>query len=135
MWLEFLTQEWVLFSALGALVITFLVMESRKGGATVSFSEATRRINSGTAVVLDVRESAEFRAGHITDAINIPWSQLKTKTNRLEKHKTKQIIVVDKMGQHAGAAGKILREQGFDVVRLQGGISEWTHQNLPLVKT
>lgn len=134
MWLEFFTQEWMLVAALGALVIAFLVMESRKGGATVSFNEATRRINSGTAVVLDVRESADFRAGHITDAINIPWSQIKTKTNRLEKHKSKQIIVVDKMGQHAGAAGKILREQGFDVVRLQGGIAEWTHQNLPLVK-
>lgn len=135
MWLEFLTQEWMLVAALGGVVIAFLVMESRKGGATVSFNEATRRINSGAAIVLDVRESAEFRAGHITDAINIPWSQLKTKTGKLEKHKSKQIIVVDKMGQHAGAAGKILREQGFEVVRLQGGIAEWTHQNLPLVKT
>jgi len=86
-------------------------------------------------VVVDVRESAEFGKGHIVDALNLPYAKLKDRATELENHKAKQIIVVDKMGQHAGASGKILRDLGFDVVRLQGGITEWSGQNLPLVKT
>jgi rhodanese-related sulfurtransferase len=31
-------------------------------------------------------------------------------------------------------AGKMLREKGFNAVRLQGGMMEWTAQNLPVVK-
>ncbi len=135
MWLEFIAQEWILFSILALVVAAFLLLESRKGGASVSYNEATRRLNSETAVVVDVRDQGEFRAGHITGAVNIPYAQLRDKAVELEKFKSKQIIVVDKMGQHAGSAGKVLREKGFDVVRLQGGITEWTQQNLPLVKT
>lgn len=123
-----------MFSMLAVLVAAFLVLESRKGGAVVSHHQATRLINRGEAVILDVRDAAEFKAGHIVDALNIPYAGLKDKVDLLGKHKSKQIIVVDKMGQHAGAAGKILRDQGFNVVRMQGGISEWTQQNLPLIK-
>ena len=39
------------------------------------------------------------------------------------------------MGQHAGSAGTLLRKNGFvDVARLQGGVTEWRNQNLPVVK-
>lgn len=133
-WVDFVIQEWPLIGLLAMFVVAFLVLESRKGGQTISLHEATRRLNAGDAVVLDVRDSADYKAGHITDAINIPYASLSNKAGQLDKHKKKQIIVVDKMGQHAGSAGKILRDKGFDVVRMQGGISEWTHQNLPLIK-
>jgi len=39
------------------------------------------------------------------------------------------------MGQHSGAAGKILLAEGFEnIARLQGGISEWKSSNMPLVR-
>ncbi len=134
-WVDFVIQQWPLITVLAVLVAAFLVLESRKGGRTISFHEATRLLNSESAVVVDVRESAEFGKGHIVDALNLPYAKLKDRATELENHKAKQIIVVDKMGQHAGASGKILRDLGFDVVRLQGGITEWSGQNLPLVKT
>ncbi len=132
--MDFVVEQWPLFSVLAVLVAAFLVLESRKGGSVVSHHQATRLLNQGEAVVVDVRDSAEYKAGHIIDAINIPFSSLAKKHDQLDKHKTKQIIVVDKMGQHASSAGKLLRDKGFNVVRLQGGISEWTQQNLPLIK-
>jgi len=133
-WLDFVMEQWVLVSILAVLVVAFLVLESRKGGSTISHHQATRLLNSGDAVLVDLRDSKEFKAGHIVDAINIPFSSLASKIDDLEKHKAKQIIVVDKMGQHAGSAGKILRDKGFQVVRMQGGMTEWTQQNLPVVK-
>ncbi len=133
-WMDFVSQQWPLFGVLAVLVAAFLTVESRKGGPKVSFHQATRLLNSDEAIVLDVRDASEYKAGHIVEAVNIPHAVLDKRSSELEKHKTKQIIIVDKMGQHAGAAGKILREKGYNVVRLQGGISEWTQQNLPLVK-
>jgi rhodanese-related sulfurtransferase len=39
------------------------------------------------------------------------------------------------MGQHAGAAGTMLRKNGFaNVSRLTGGIMEWRNQSLPVVR-
>lgn len=133
-WVDFVAEQWLLVSFLTVLVIAFLLLEARKGGTTISHHQATRLINSGAAVLVDLRDAKEFKAGHIVDAINIPYANLASRIDDLEKHKGKQIILVDKMGQHAGAAGKILREKGFQVVRMQGGMMEWLQQNLPVVK-
>jgi len=133
-WLDFLIEEWLLSSLLAAIVVAFLILESRRGGVTVTHHQATRLINDGKAILVDLRDSKEYKTGHIVDAINIPYSSINTRFVELEKHKAKQLIVVDKMGQHAGAAGRILREKGFTVVRLQGGMIEWAQQNLPVVK-
>lgn len=130
----FVTYEWPLFSVLAVLVAAFLVLEKRKGGNAVSYHEATRMINQDKARVVDVRDANEFKSGHIVDSVNIPFSALKDRMSELEKYKNSQIIVVDKMGQHAGSAGKMLRDAGFNVVRMRGGVSEWSQQNLPLVK-
>lgn len=130
----FVSSEWPLVGLLGILIAAFFVLESRKGGVVVSHHQATRLVNSNAAVLLDVRDEKDFKAGHIVDSINIPFADLGKRVDELEKHKDKQVIMVDKMGQQTGAAGKILRDKGFNVVRLNGGVAEWTHQNLPLVK-
>jgi len=85
--------------------------------------------------VLDVRDSKEFAAGHIVDAVNVPHGALEGRLAELEKYKTKPVTVVCTMGQHAGTAGTVLRKSGFaEVSRLSGGMSEWRNQNLPVVK-
>ncbi len=92
------------------------------------------RVNDGNAVLVDLRESAEFKAGHIVGALNIPYAKLSKETTEVASYKDKTIILVDKLGQHAGAVGRFLGKEGFDVRRLGGGIAEWQAQSLPLVK-
>ncbi|WP_045855877.1 rhodanese-like domain-containing protein [Teredinibacter purpureus] len=130
----FLAEQWVLVSALSVLLAGLIVVEGRKGGQSLSHHEMTRLINAGNGIIVDVRDAKEFKAGHIVDAINIPFAKLADRASELEKHRAKTLVVVDKMGQHAGAAGKTLRDKGFTVNRLQGGIGEWQAQNLPVVK-
>ncbi|TVZ37287.1 rhodanese-related sulfurtransferase [Alteromonadaceae bacterium 2753L.S.0a.02] len=132
--MEFVTDQWLLFSVLGVLAAALIFVESRKGGSALSHHEVTKLLNADQAVVVDVRDSKEFGTGHIVDAINIPFAKLGERMSELNKHREKTLIVVDKMGQHSGAAGKTLRDNGFTVNRLQGGVSEWQSQNLPLVK-
>lgn len=130
----FVSEQWLLVSVLLVLVAAYVWTEGRKGGVTLSVHSATRLINKGEAVVVDLRDTKEFQAGHIVDSLSIPHNKLLEQLPQLESHKNKTLILVDKMGQHAGAAGRTLKAKGFAVNRLQGGISEWQAQSLPLVK-
>ncbi len=132
--LNFVMQEWLLVSGLAALIIVYSWSERIKSGLPISTHELTGLLNSEKAVVLDIRASAEFKAGHLIDAVSIPHEKINTDVAILEKYKTKIIIIVDKMGQHSGHIGRVLAKQGYDVRRLSGGISEWQNQNLPLIK-
>lgn len=132
--IQFLIQEWMLTSLLAVLVIAYTLRERVKSGVPVSNNELTALVNSDKAIILDIRPSAEFKAGHLVDAVNIPYERINADLATLEKYKTKTIIIVDKIGQYAGTAGRQLAKEGFDVRRLSGGISEWQNQNLPLVK-
>lgn len=124
----------MLTSLLAVLVIVYTMRERVKSGVPITNNQLTALVNADKAVVLDIRPSAEFKAGHLVDAINIPYERINSDLATLEKYKSKTIIIVDKMGQYAGTAGRQLAKEGFDVRRLSGGISEWQNQNLPLVK-
>lgn len=131
----FVSEQWVLVSILAILVASFIYVERIRSGASISFHEVTRLVNADKAILLDVRDSKDYSAGHIVDALNIPFAKLADRAVELDKHRSKTIVVIDKMGQQAGATCKTLKEKGFDVVRMQGGMSEWSHQNLPVVKS
>lgn len=133
--LEFLSGQLPLFGLLAVLVAAFIALERKRAGAVLSHHEVTRMLNRDEAILLDVRDTKDYSAGHITDAMNIPFAKLKDRLTELEKHKTKMIVVADKMGQHSGSSVKQLMEAGFQAARLQGGMSEWSAQNLPVVKS
>ena len=132
--IQFLIQEWMLTSLLVVLILAYSLRERVKSGVPVSNNELTRMVNSDQAVVLDIRPSAEYKLGHLVDSINVPYDRINADLATLEKYKTKTIIIVDKIGQYAGTAGRQLAKAGYNVRRLSGGISEWQNQNLPLVK-
>ena len=129
----FLTQEWLLVTILAALILVYAWRERIKNGRPISAHEVTRMLNDESGVLLDVRDKAEFNAGHIPGAIHILHSKVATELGQLEPHRSKTVIVADKIGQHAGSVGRVLGQNGFEVRRLSGGIAEWQSQRLPLV--
>lgn len=130
----FISEQWILVSLLLVLIYLFAFNERKAAGKPISAHELTRMLNADQAVLLDVRDRAEYEAGHITGAIHVPHQKVAASAGQLEKHRDKTLVVADRMGQQAGAVGKALRKQGFEVRRLAGGMTEWTNQNLPLVK-
>jgi len=133
--LEFIGSHWILSSAFLGLWVLFFLNDSIRSGATISVHQVAPLVNHQGGIIVDLRDSAEFRGGHIVDALNIPFAKLKESVAELNKYKDKPIILVDKMGQHSGTAGKQLKAEGFEnVKRLTGGIATWTGDNLPLVK-
>lgn len=134
--IEFAFNHVALVGSFLGLLAAFLFLESRRGGLSVSSQQLTNLVNTEGALVLDVRDRKEYGAGHITESTNIPYVKLEERIGELNSHKDAPIVVVCKMGQHSGAAGKILTKHGFaNVRRLTGGIGTWTADGLPLVKS
>ncbi len=130
---DFINNNWVLVSIWGAFLAAFLWDNNQRSGASVSTAQATQMINKQNAVVLDIRDKKEYDAGHLVNAINIPYASLADRMVELDTSKEHPIILVCKSGQSVGMAGKALKQKGFQTFRLTGGMLEWTNQNLPVV--
>lgn len=133
-YIEFATKYWWLVVIWIVFLIALFWDNNRRNGKGVSTAEATTMINRENALVLDIRDKADFKTGHLVNALNIPFASLSSRIGELEKYRKQPIVLVCKSGQTVGAAGKMLREQGFDAVRMKGGMMEWNAQNLPVVK-
>ena len=130
--LIFLAAQWPLVGILLALIVLFMWNENRRAGDSISVHQLTYQVNNANALVVDLREPKEFREGHVVDALNIPVAKIAERMGELDK--TRPLVLVDKIGQHSAAAGRSLKEAGFQVTPLTGGMSEWTAANLPVVK-
>ncbi len=130
----FLSEQWLLVCILVGLAAALVGIEGKRGGKALSLHGVTVLVNRGEGIILDIREAKDYKSGHIVDAIHIPYQKLATRLTELEKHKSKTVVVVDKMGQTTGAAVKVLTDNGYTASRMQGGMMEWTGQNLPVIK-
>jgi rhodanese-related sulfurtransferase len=133
-YIEFVVNHWWLVGIWAAFLIALLWDNNRRNGQTVSTAEATTMINRQNALVLDIRDKADFKAGHLVNAVNIPYASLAQRMSELDKERERPIVLVCKTGQTVSMAGKMLREKGFNAVRMKGGMMEWNSQNLPVVK-
>ena len=132
----FISSHPFLVGAFVVLLALFIRNEMQRGGSSVTAQQLVDLVNRENALVLDVRDKKEFDAGHIVDAVNVPAAALESRLGELKGYKDRPVVVVCKMGQHSGAAGIVLRKNGFtNVSRLSGGLAEWRNQNLPVVKS
>jgi NADPH-dependent 2,4-dienoyl-CoA reductase/sulfur reductase-like enzyme/rhodanese-related sulfurtransferase len=80
-------------------------------------------------ILLDVRTVAEYNAGKIGDAINIPVDELRSRLSELPKDKT--IYIYCEAGLRGYLAQRTLRQSGYDnVFNLSGGYYLWNTCNL-----
>jgi rhodanese-related sulfurtransferase len=72
--------------------------------------------------VIDIRSAADFAAGHVNGAINVPFANILTEAAKA----TKPILVVCYTGQTATYASTLLRMYGkADAAALKWGMSGW----------
>jgi NADPH-dependent 2,4-dienoyl-CoA reductase/sulfur reductase-like enzyme/rhodanese-related sulfurtransferase len=73
--------------------------------------------------LLDVRESMEFRFGHVTGATNIPLPTLRTRLSELPQNK--EIAVYCSTGLRSYYATRILNQNGFSAINISGGFTSY----------
>lgn len=136
--MEFIKSNILLIGlALGSGIMLLLPMLKKGAGSVPSLTaaEAVTLINRANAVVVDVRDDAEFASGHITDAVHIPLANLEERVGELKKYKNKAILVSCQRGMRSAKACEILRKAEFTQVHnLQGGLNAWVEAKLPIVK-
>jgi rhodanese-related sulfurtransferase len=72
---------------------------------------------------LDVREPAEFKAGHIDGAANIPLPSLRSRLAELPADR--EIAVYCGVGQRSYYAARILKQHGFTARNISGGMTTY----------
>lgn len=77
------------------------------------------------AMVLDVREPAEFAAGHVDGAVNIPLPQLRDRLSELPH--SRELWLYCGVGQRSYYASRILLQHGFKVRNMPGGYKTYEH--------
>lgn len=119
----------------GGMLLWPLVSRLLRPAAEVSTVEAVQLINRRDAIVLDVRETGDFAAGHIANARHVPEAQVNERIGELEKFKARPIIVSCRTGTRAPSVAGALRKRGFaEAVALRGGIAAWQQAGMPLPK-
>ena len=122
-----------LFLASGLMLVWPEISKlSGAGGAQVGTLEATRLMNQGVSLVLDVREAKEYAEGHLPRARHIPLQELAKRIDEIGKYKDKPVLVTSKGGN---AALRSLKQAGFTTVyQLKGGLAAWQQASLPVEK-
>jgi len=124
-----------LFVASGIMLVWPELSSLASGAAQISTLEATRLMNKGSTLVLDVRDGNAFASGHLPKARHIPMQELSKRIEEIGKYKDKPVIVTCSTGSRAGAASRFLKRAGFTAVyQLKGGLAAWQQASLPVEK-
>jgi rhodanese-related sulfurtransferase len=119
----------------GLMLLWSFVGNRLRGIRDVNCAGALQMINHKDAFVLDVRESEEYKSGHLLNAKQIPLVKLRERIGELERYRAGPIVVVCRSGQRSATACALLGREGYaQVYNLAGGVMAWQKANLPLEK-
>lgn len=119
----------------GTMLLWSMLGNRVRGIRDVDCVAALQLINHKDALVLDVREDDEYKAGHVLNSKLIPLGKLRERMGELEKYKEQPVLVMCRNGSRSGNACAMLGKQGFaQVYNLAGGVTAWQKANLPLKK-
>ena len=135
--MQFLVENWILILAavVSGAMLAWPMLAKGGGGGALSTTDAVRLINQEKAVLIDVREPAEFAAGHAAGARNVPLDTLDG-AKGLPTNKALPLVVVCASGARSSRAAAQLRKAGYSSVHsLAGGTAAWRSASLPIEKS
>ena len=93
--------------------------------------QTTEAIDAGRGAVLDVRSRAEWAAGRLPGAVNLPLGELEQRLDEVPRERP--LIVQCQTGARAAIAVSLLHARGLeDVLLYVGGFAEWSAAGNPV---
>jgi rhodanese-related sulfurtransferase len=109
--------------AIGALILGIGALWYLHNVGTISSAQARQLVGDG-ALLIDVRTTEEYAAGHIAGALNFPVAELTERTAELAK-KDKPIVLYCRSGARSARGKTRLERAGFTAVHNLGAMSRW----------
>jgi rhodanese-related sulfurtransferase len=104
--------------------------EATSAPRAVDVHEASRRQSAG-ALRIDVRQPAEWRAGHAPQARLIPLGSLPS--GLAEVPRDREVLLICRSGYRSGSAQRQLLPLGYEhVFNVSGGMHAWASAGLPV---
>jgi rhodanese-related sulfurtransferase len=112
-----------------------LVAEAKKHITEISPQDAAANLNSGDAIVVDVRDKDEWDEGHIPGATHMSRGTIELEVEERISDPDTMIICHCGGGGRSALAAETLQKMGYKNVRsMAGGLRAWKAAGLPTTK-
>lgn len=99
----------------------------------ITVSDAFNIYNQKTHTFIDVREQSEYDEVHMKNVKLIPLATLESQLSKLSK--SDQYVTVCRSGRRSKAAALKMKEKGFKVVSMAGGMLDWESKGYPVERS
>ncbi|MEU1576709.1 rhodanese-like domain-containing protein [Streptomyces collinus] len=103
-----------------------------RGPGRLTPEQAHRQVTDGRAVLLDVRETPEWDAGHAPGALHLPLTRLMAGAPLPAGTRGVRVVAVCRSGNRSRAAVDFLTTAGLDATDVSGGMAAWAREGLPV---
>ena len=110
------------------------IVESGEGLEELDRATILEKARAGEVLVLDVRPTEEFAAGHLPHARSLPVNELEERLANLPKDMPIVAYCRGPFCMFAKDAVELLRSRGYRAFHLTDGVAEWRAQGLPVVE-
>ncbi|MDE2361365.1 MAG: rhodanese-like domain-containing protein [Hyphomicrobiales bacterium] len=113
------------------MILSKLFGRSSGSGASdvIGYDDLRAAMQSGDCALVDVREPAEFRQGHVPGSQNMPLSRF----NASELPRDQKIVLICRSGARSDAALRAARQAGLsDISHFNGGVMLWQSLGGPI---
>src|SRR6266545_5187054 len=112
-----------------------LVAEAKKNITEISPQDAAAKLNSGEAVIVDVRDKDEWDEGHILGAMHMSRGTIELDIEEKVPDTNAMIICHCGGGGRGALVTESLQKMGYKNVRsMAGGFKAWKAAELPTIK-
>ncbi|MEU0214835.1 rhodanese-like domain-containing protein [Streptomyces sp. NPDC006265] len=105
----------------------------RRGPGRLTPRLAHQQTSDGTAVLLDVRETPEWNAGHAPDALHLPLSRLAAGASLPAATQGRPVVTICRSGHRSQQAAKLLTAHGVQATDVTSGMTAWARAELPVI--
>ncbi|WP_102344957.1 rhodanese-like domain-containing protein [Bacillus sp. Marseille-P3661] len=85
--------------------------------------EVSKKAKEGDVSIIDVREHDEVAQGKIPGAFHIPLGEIESRLHEIDKDT--EHIMVCRSGNRSGIAAQFLKDKGYKVKNMIGGMLNW----------
>ena len=112
-----------------------LVAQAKRNITEISPADARKQLETGGAILMDVREENDWRQGHAEGAAHLSRGVIELEIEEQVPDVTKPIICYCGGGSRSALVAESLQKMGYENVRsMAGGLRAWKEASLPTAR-